>query len=54
MKLPALLTVSALTLSACAPMQSAATNPDVLFTFSTVGDSREDPTTTGLNAQNRL
>jgi hypothetical protein len=27
---------------------------DTILTFSTVGDSREDPTTTGLNAQNKI
>lgn len=54
MKLPALLTVSALLLSACAPVQQAASNTDALFTFSTVGDSRENPTTQGLSAQNEV
>ena len=54
MKLPALLTVSALLLSACAPAMQGGRNPDVLFTFSTVGDSREDPTTPNLGAQDKL
>ncbi|WP_189090679.1 metallophosphoesterase family protein [Deinococcus ruber] len=46
-----------LLLAACAPAQmgrTGAANSDVLFTFSTVGDSREDPTTEGLSAQNKL
>ncbi|ULH13864.1 metallophosphoesterase (plasmid) [Deinococcus sp. KNUC1210] len=50
--------IPALLLAACAPAQvgggAGAGNPDVLFTFSTVGDSREDPTTEGLSAQNKL
>ncbi len=54
MRLPALLTVPALVLSACAPVQQAASNADVHFTFSTVGDSHEDPTTQGLSTQNKL
>ncbi|THF86752.1 hypothetical protein E7T09_11735 [Deinococcus sp. KSM4-11] len=42
-----------LVLGGCAPAMGQPSS-DVLLTFSTVGDSREDPTTEGLNAQNRL
>ncbi|WP_291423852.1 metallophosphoesterase [Deinococcus sp.] len=45
-------------LASCAPTAQQGggqVNPaDVLFTFSTVGDSREDPAAEGLNGQNKI
>ncbi len=46
--------VSILTMALASGAAFAKSPQDVVLSFSTVGDSREDPTTTTLNAQNKI